>query len=111
MISSNNQEPGGGVPKGPSGQNSVKRNNNFVNDNKKRFGGSKVGEESSITDAEEANLVDRRTGNMHQAAAGNITNIINNNNINNFIIGDPSKVNPAALMGGSKTNNNFIDLQ
>jgi len=37
-------------------------------------------------------------GGMQQTAA-NITNIINNNNINNFIIGDPSKVPPAALLG------------
>lgn len=39
-------------------------------------------DESSITDQEE----DKR--NVQQAA--NITNIINNNNINNFIISDPT---------------------
>lgn len=32
-----------------------------------------------------------RSGQMRQKANGNITNIINNNNINNFIINDPAK--------------------
>ena len=45
---------------------------------------------------------------MHQAA-GNITNIINNNNINNVIICDPSKVPPSALIGGKQNNTAFID--
>jgi len=41
-----------------------------------------VNEDSSVTDKEE------------ERKNSNITNIINNNNINNFIIADPSKVPP-----------------
>lgn len=40
-----------------------------------------------------------------QQTAGTITNIINNNNINNFIIGDPTKVPPAVIKAA-----NLIDV-
>ena len=81
MISSQNSES-------QKSSGVSKRNNNFINENKRKL---KQGEESSITDAEE----ERRSQlpGMQQTA-GNITNIINNNNINNFIIGDPTKVPP-----------------
>lgn len=85
----------------------AKRSNNFVQDPKnKKF----KQEESSITDAEEerrSHLPGRGEG--MQQTAGNITNIINNNNINNFIIGDPTKVPPVALLGGKGVQNAFIE--
>lgn len=61
-------------------------------------------DESSITDVEEDRRLSTNQQPMQQTA-GTITNIINNNNINNFIIGDPTKVPPAVIKAG-----NFIDV-
>jgi len=49
--------------------------------------------EQSITDTDDdARLVhQRRIKGKEEVKQGNITNIINNNNINNFIINDPTK--------------------
>lgn len=46
---------------------------------------------------------------QRKAPVGNITNIINNNNINNFIINDPSKAPPAFHMAQAQQSMGMQD--
>lgn len=124
VLSSNDTQASG------TNQQNNKKNNNFINsdrNNQKRpFRGSQKLAEDSMTEQSEDERRFEGTRNSdsqrfrmgsrgppprhsqeriqtkNPSGGGNITNIINNNNINNIIINDPSKAPPVFHMAANQ---------